>query len=190
MSSRVPLALLAVLVFAGDAVAQDFGGRRLEFAVNSGWTDFDSEIRFDDAMSVSATVLADVLPFFSMGLELGHIGAKDREQDIIQDVLVASIRGRIEPWRDARFSGGGVLGVTFVAFENRPDLDSISEGFELGGSARWNIDADWRLRMDLLLRLQTVNRPVLDDAGLPTEGEDETGFVWSQVYRVGIGRGF
>lgn len=190
MSSRVLLVVLVCVVGAKDVFAEDFGGRRLEFTVNSGWTDFDSEIRFDDDVSVSATLLAEVLPFFSMGLELGRVGAKDREQDIIQDVIVASIRGRIEPWRDARFSGGGVLGVTFVAFENRPDLDSISEGFELGGSARWNIDADWRLRFDLLLRLQTVNRPVLDDDGLPTGGDDETGFVWSQVYRVGIGRGF
>ena len=189
MSSRILLAVCALFLVPSLAAAQ-IGGRSLEFGVNAGWTDFDGEIRFEDDVSVSATVLADVLPFASLGLELGRIGAEDRLQDTIQDVIVASIRGRIEPWRDARFNGGMLLGVTFVAFENRPDLDSISEGFEFGGSARWNVDSDWRVRFDLILRLQTVNRPVFDEQGIPTGGEDEIGFVWSQVYRLGVARGF
>lgn len=190
MCSRISIFALVALLLAPTVADAELGGRRLEFGVNSGWTDFDREIRFDDDVSVSATVLAEVLPFFAMGLELGRIGAKDRIQDVIQDVLVASIRGRIEPWRSSRFSGGGILGVTFVAFENRPDLDSISEGFELGGGARWNVDANWRVRFDAILRLQTVNRPVLDENGIPTGDETEIGFVWSQVYRLGIARGF
>lgn len=189
MCSRIVAAVALLFLLPGLAFA-DQGGRRLEFGVNTGWTDFDDEIRFEDDVNLSASILAEVLPFFAMGLELSRVGAEDRLQDTIQDVVVASLRGRIEPWRDARFSGGGLLGVNFVAFENGPGLDSVSEGFELGGTARWNVDSDWRVRFDLILRLQAVNRPVVDATGAPTGAEDEIGFVWSQVYRVGLARGF
>ena len=190
MCSRLVLGIVAVLLFVGTPASAQLGGRGLEFSVNAGWTDFDEEIRFEDDASVSATVLAEVLPFFSMGLELGRVGARDRVRDEFHDVIVVSVRGRVEPWRERRLNGGMLLGVTFVAFENRPNIDSVSEGFEFGGSGRWNIDTDWRVRFDAILRLQTVSRPVLDDAGIPTGDEEEIGFVWSQVYRVGVGRGF
>lgn len=187
MCSRL-LALLLVLVAVAESPAAEPGGHRLEFSLHSGWTDFDDQIRFDDDVSVSATLLAEVLPFFSMGLELGRVGARDRIEDRVQDVLIASIRGRIEPWRDARFNGGGLLGVSFVAFENRPNIDSISEGFELGGSARWNVDPHWRVRMDLILRLQAY--PSNESSDDPLGGDEQTEFVWSQVLRLGLGRGF
>ena len=191
MSSDRVVALGLVLLFvASTAVARPFGGRGLEFTVNGGWTNFDHEIRFDDDVHVSATLLAEVLPFASLGVELGRVGAYDRQQDVYQDVVLANLRARIEPWREARWNGGMLLGVTFMGFENRPGLDSVSEGFELGGGARWNIDADWRVRFDAILRLQTVNRPTLDEQGRPTGESEEIGFVWSQLLRIGVGRGF
>ena len=187
--SGILVGLLLIVGAPGSVVAQD-AGNRFEFAMHVDGVDFDRQIRFDDEAGVSAQLLADLWPGFSMGLELAHVGTADRERDALQDIVTISIRGRVEPWHRSRLSAGAILGVSFMTFENLDNIDSVSEGFEIGPGLRWNHDETWRVRAGLIFRVQTVNRPTLDDAGVPTGESDDIGFVWTRLWRIGVGRAF
>lgn len=188
MCSRLLAALIVVFAF-GEARAQ-MGGHRLEFAFGADWVDFDDDIRFEDGIQSSLSLLAEVFPGATLGLEFNHAGVRDRERDEFVDVFTATIRARAEPWSRSRVGLGAVMGVSFLAFENEPSLDAVSEGFELGPSIRVNLDGAWRVRAEWLWRIQTVNRVRVDAQGVPTGEQDETGYLWSTVARVGVGVAF
>lgn len=166
------------------------GGHRLEVVVSLDWIDFDDQIRFEDGLGTAVSIQAEVVRGATLGLEFGHAGVRDRERERIADVLTVAIRGRVEPIAFGPAKLGATLGVSFLNFENQVALDSVSEGFELGPSLRWNVDSTWRLRVEWLWRVQTVSRPALDENGLPTGDQDETGFLWSNVARMGVGVAF
>lgn len=181
---------IALLALPSSSIAGPIGGHRLEMVVAADWINFDRSIRFEDSLGTSFSLLAEVYPGATLGLEFGHAGARDRERESIADVLTVAIRGRVEPFALGDWRMGAVLGVSFLNFEDQASLDSVSEGFELGPTVRWNIDRSWRLRLDWLWRVQTVSRPSLDPAGVPTGEQTETGYLWSSVARMGVGIAF
>jgi hypothetical protein len=38
--------------------------------------------------------------------------------------------------------------------------------------------------------MQTFNRVQVDEGGIPTGDPQETGYLWSRVFAVGLGHGF
>jgi hypothetical protein len=188
MLSRI-LAGILLAILPIDSAAQ-MGGHRLEFAFGADWVDFDDDIRFEDGIQSSLAILAEVFPGATLGLELNHAAVRDRERDEFVDVFTAALRGRAEPWSRARLGLGAVMGVSFLAFENEPSIDSVSEGFELGPSLRLNLDSAWRIRGEWIWRIQTVSRVRVDDQGLPSGRQEETGYLWSAVARVGVAVAF
>ena len=189
MFSRA-LLLFALLVIAAPAVAETPGGNSLEFGITLGRVDFDKAIRFENDAAVGAHLVAGLHPWWSLGIQLDRITARDRVQELWQDITVISVRTRVEPWSDRMLSAGAVLGVSFMAFQDAPDFDAISEGLDLGPSFRLSLAHGWRVRAELMLRMQTFNLIELDAFGVPTGTPEETGYLWSRVWQLGVARGF
>jgi hypothetical protein len=137
--------LLVAVVPASEAKAQ-IGGNQLEMGLNGGYVEFAEGIRFRDDLAISLYGLARFASWLSMGLEMSWIGAEDELQGVWQDIIVATVRGRVEPFGAARFSPGLLLGVSFMAFQDAPALDAISEGLDLGPSLRIELGNGWVLR--------------------------------------------
>jgi len=121
----VPLVLGCCLI-PSRAVAQ-IGGHELELGINGAYVEFADGIRFQDDVAISAYGLARFTSWLSMGLEMSWIGAQDEIQQIWQDIVIATARARVEPFGASRFSPGLLLGVSFMAFQDAPALDAISE---------------------------------------------------------------
>lgn len=194
MCSRLASAVLlaaALLLVPGLASASEVGGgHRLELSLMGGRLDFDDAIRFEDDAAVGVRFMASMQPWWQLGMQFDHIGAQDSRSGRWQDILVASIQTRLDPRPDARWSPTAGVGVSFMAFENDPKLDAVAEGLDLSLGARWTFDESWRLRAELLGRVQTFTITEVDSNGIPTGGPEETGYRWSLLWQLGLGRAF
>jgi hypothetical protein len=188
------LTLLAVTVGGtSPAFAQAesrIGGHPLEFGVQVGYVDFDSEIRFENDVVYGLSLGAGVVPWLRLGLELSYITTKDRERSTWVSAVTAGIMSRVEPWSASRVSAGGMLGVSFMAFEEDESSDSISEGLDMGVSLRVNLTPQWLLRGDVFWRMQTFRLVPVDENGSETGEREETGYLWSGIFRLGLSHEF
>jgi hypothetical protein len=166
------------------------GGHPLEFGLSAGYTDFDAAIRFENDAVFGMNAAMGIASWFRLGFDLSTITAYDRDGQAWISAITTAIVGRVEPWPAARISGGGLFGVSFMAFEERPNSDSVSEGFDLGPSVRLSISPRWILRGDLFWRMQTFRLVPVDANGLRTGEREETGYLWSRIFRMGLSHVF
>lgn len=190
MSSRVCMLALTLFALVSPAAAQTPGGHGLELAVVAGHIDFADEIRFEDDAAVGLRFMAELRPWWQLGMQFDHTGARDGMSGKWQDILVASIQTRIETRPDAAWSPTGGVGVSFMAFENDPQLDAVAEGLDLSLGVRWSFDPRWRVRAEVLGRVQTFTVTEVNSSGIPTGAPEETGYRWSTVLQLGLGRAF
>lgn len=185
MCSRLAL-LFALLLLPGAANAAG----RLEVGGSVAQLDFDDAIRFDNDQAWTLRAGADLFPAWQMSMSYGFAHAFDRRRADWAGLHMLGVESRFEPWPARRVGPVGLLGVNFTAFPDRPPADSIGEGLDLGLGLRWSPLPQLRLRADFLLRMQSFTRFEPDGDGLPQGEPIESGYLWSRVFRVGVGRVF
>lgn len=166
------------------------GGHPLEFGLWLGHADFDDAIRFQNDVVYGLSLAAGIASWFRLGMELSQVTTRDRSQSEWTSAVIVGIMSRFEPWSASRLAVGALLGVSFMAFEERPGSDSISEGLDLGPSLRVALPRGWLARGDLFWRMQTFRLIPVDAAGVPTGEREETGYLWSRIVRVGLSHEF
>ncbi len=191
MSSRMPLLTILFLgIFSSSVAAETLGPNKLGFEMFGAHTHFDEEIRFDDDFSLGAALRLGFSPWFGLGIELSTARLRDAERDVQSQAIFFGVNARFEPWRAKRFGLGALVGVSFMAFEESANTDSISEGFELAPSFLFLVSDAWTLRADLMFRLQTFRVILVDETGQRIGDSFETGYLWSRALRVGLGYAF
>ncbi len=186
--ARIPISLAGALLLLG--ALPSFAGHPLQLGVTAAHLDFDEDIRFEDDLLLTLEGAAELLPGWTLGVELGRVTARDRERDHLEDLLLAGIRSRYAFRPQREWSPWVGAAVSFTVFEDAPDLDSVSEGFDLGAGGRFEPVPDWQLRAGFWVRLQTIKRVEVDALGVPTGRRIETGYLWSRLFSLGVARAF
>lgn len=190
MCSRF-LAVLGVFVFfVVPADAAEPGGNRIEVGAFVAAIDFDDSIRFENDLVMGIQGQLGFRPWFRLGVELAQMTVRDGRRDVWTTANAFAIRASAEPWSRGALGVSGSMGVSFVAFEESANWDAVSEGLDLGLGARWGVSSRWNLRGRLLLRLETFKLVQLNANGEPTGDREETGYLWSQLFRLELSHVF
>lgn len=177
--------VLLLLVPIGAAAGEP-GGHPLEFGVYAGHVDFDDEIRFQNDGVLGLAGGFGITPWLHLGLDLSRMTMRDTELERWTEATTFAIRAEVAPRAERRFSPLAFLGVSFMGFEESATTDAISEGLDLGLGARWRLSGEWNLRAILTSRMQTFRFVPVTATGEPAGRAEETGYLWSRVWRVGV----
>jgi hypothetical protein len=72
-----------------------------------------------------------------------------------------------------------------MGLDNTDDIDTISEGFDVGPSLRLRGTEHIGLQADVLFRYQSVRVSGVDENGLP-KSDSDIEHVWSSGARLGV----
>jgi hypothetical protein len=178
--------VVVFLLLPGVLHAQSARQPRLSFGLVAGRVDFAKQIRFDDGNAIGLRGLAQLQPWWELGMQFDRVSARDRKLDRWQNLLVASIQSRFVARTDSRWRPLLGVGVSFMGFEDSELFDAVAEGLDLTLGLHWQAEPRWALRAELLSRMQSFNMIVVDDLGRPTGQGEETGYRWSRVFQIGL----
>jgi len=179
------LALLLLLLIPAPALGGP-GQHRLETGVYVGRMDFDDGIRFENDSVLGISLGFGIRPWLLLGVDLSQMTMRDAELQRWSQATTFAIRAEVAPRAEARWSPLGFLGVSFMGFEESATSDAISEGLDLGIGARWRLGPDWNVRAILTSRMQTFRLVPFTATGEVAGDSEETGYLWSRLWRLGL----
>jgi len=190
MSSRW-LPLLAALLLASTVSAQEPAGHhavRLGFWL--GHVSFADELNFDGDQIFGIRVGAEFSDWVELNVALGQMTMRDQRRDVWSDSVQFDMQWRFIPFALREFRAGALAGVSFTGFEEDDLSDAVAEGLDLGLAGNWNLTARSTLSADVFWRMQSFNLFPRDSDGNVVGSRAETGYVWTQMFRMGVGYAF
>ena len=76
-----------------------------------------------------------------------------------------------------------------MGLDNTDDIDTISEGFDIGPTLRMRGNHRVGMQADAVFRYQSVRVNGVDDSGIPIP-DPEIDYVWSYGIRLGVNVAF
>jgi hypothetical protein len=159
----------------------------LGFGVYAGYWNFSSAFRYEDDAVFGLRGEVGPWPWFTLQVELEQITTSNKRTDEWAQAIAFAMHGLAELRAGETWRPGLLFGVSFMGLDADRDIDSISEGFDLGpslrlrGNDRIGVQADWLFRYQSV----RVNRAIEE------EGEtDEVDYVWSSGIRLGVNVAF
>lgn len=159
----------------------------LGLGVYAGYWNFSSAFSYEDDAVFGVRGEVGPWPWFTLQLELEQITTSNKRTDDWAQAIAFAMHGLAEMRTDQTWRPGLLFGVSFMGLDSTGDIDSISEGFDLGPSLRVFGNDRVGMQLDWLFRYQSVrvNRAIEE------EGEtDEVDYVWSSGARLGVNVAF
>jgi opacity protein-like surface antigen len=159
----------------------------LGLGVYVGYWNFSSTFRYEDDALFGLRAEAGLWNWFTLQLELEQITTSNKRTEDWAQAIAFAMHGLAELRTDGTWRPGMVFGVSFMGLDSTGDIDSISEGFDLGPSVRVRGNDRIGLQADWLFRYQSVrlNRAIEEE-----EETDEVDYVWSSGLRLGVNVAF
>jgi len=189
MCSRLLVLALLCSLFSAGASAE-IGGHRVDVGVWFGRMFFDADLRFEDDQVVGLQAAGEVTDWIQLSVSLGQMTMRDRKRDAWSESVLFEMMWRLTPLRSRHGDLGGIVGVSFMGFEEDEITDAVAEGLDLGLTGRRNLSERWRVGIDWFWRMQQFNLVPVDENGNPTGERDESDFVWSMILRGGLSYAF
>jgi hypothetical protein len=155
----------------------------LSLGLYAGYWNFSSTFRYENDAVFGLRGSAGLFPWFALQVELDQITTSNKRTDDWAQAISFSMHGLAELRSDKTWRPGLLFGVSFMGLDSTGDIDTISEGFDLGpslrvrGNDRIGIQADWLFRYQSV----RVNRAIEEE-----EEVDEIDYVWSSGLRLGV----
>jgi hypothetical protein len=157
----------------------------LEFGAYAGYWNFSSTFRYQDDAVLGLRGGVGILRWFSLQLELDQITTSNERTNEWAQTISFAMHGLVEARAGATWRPGLLFGVAFMGVDNTDDIDTISEGFDLGPTLRLRGNDRIGMQADMLFRYQSVRVNGVDEDGIPT-ANPEVDYVWSYGIRLGV----
>ena len=183
---RFEIATLLLLGLSQPLHGQEPPGHPVDLALWGGYLELNDDIRFEGDSVLELGAAFGIVDWFELNVSLFHMRSWDRSREDWSDVVGFSLHGNLWPAALERLQLGAVAGVSFMGFDDGDAGDSMVEGLDLGLAWRHRLGAAWQLRVEALGRLQSFDFVPVDASGLPSGSAEETGYLWSPLFRLGI----
>jgi hypothetical protein len=157
----------------------------LEFGLYVGYWNFSTTFRYQDDAALGLRGGVGILRWLSLQVELEQITTSNEETNQWAQAVAFAMHGLIEMEAGARWRPGLLFGVSFMGLDNTDDIDTISEGFDVGPSLRLRGTERIGLQADVLFRYQSVRVSGVDENGFP-KSDSDIEHVWSSGARLGV----
>lgn len=190
MSSRSLLVALLLSSLSLCAVAQPAGHHAVRLGFWAGHVDFSEELNFDSDQAFGVYASAQFTDWVELSVALGQMTMRDHRRDVWSDSVAFDMQWRFLPLEIRRARGGALLGVSFTGFEEDEFSDAVAEGLDLGLALNWGATERWGISLDAFWRMQSFNLLPRDSQGNIIGNRLETGYIWTQILRLGVGHAF
>lgn len=161
----------------------------LEFGVYAGYYNFSSTFRYQDDVVLGLRGGVGIVSWFTLQLELDQITTSNERTNEWAQTISFAMHGLVEGRAGATWRPGLLFGVAFMGIDNTDNIDTISEGFDIGPSLRLRGNDRIGVQADALFRYQSVRVNGVDEDGFPT-ADSEIDYVWSYGLRLGVNVAF
>ena len=190
MSSRWVLCVLSCVGLVSSAVAQPAGHHAVRLGFWAGHVDFSEELNFDSDQVFGVYASAQFADWVELGVALGQMTMRDHRRDVWSDSVAFDMQWRFLPVQLQRARAVALLGVPFTGFEEDEFSDAVAERLDLGLVLNWSATDRWSVSLDAFWRMQSFNLLPLDAQGNVLGDRAETGYIWTQILRLGVGHAF
>lgn len=189
MSSRLRISILTCVLCASSATAE-IGGHRVDLGVWFGRVFFDESLRFEDDQALGFLAAGEFTDWVQLSVSIGRMTMRDSKRDVWSESVLFEMMWKLRPLQTSQGEFGGLIGVSFMGFEEDEVTDAVAEGLDLGLSASRDLTTRWRLGVDWFWRMQQFSLVPVDENGRPTGEREESDFIWSMILRAGLSYAF